>query len=87
MKMRAIAALPLPAGQAVSLKPGSYHIMLMGLTKPLPDGSTVPLKLIVEDAQKKQSTVDIKVPVKKAAPAKAAEGQPRHGHDHGHHQH
>jgi len=87
MKMRAIASLPLPAGQAVSLKPGSYHLMLMGLKKPLPDGSSVPLKLIVEDAQKKQSTLDIKVPVKKTAPAKAADGHHQHGHDHGHHQH
>jgi copper(I)-binding protein len=86
MKMRAIASLPLPAGQAVSLKPGSYHVMLMGLNKPLPDGSTVPVKLIIEDAQKKQSTIDIKVPVKKAAPSKAGE-QHGHGHDHGHHKH
>ena len=84
MKMRAIASLPLPAGQAVALKPGSYHLMLMGLKKPLPDGSTVPVKLVVEDAQKKQATIDVKVPVKKMGPATAAEG---HGHDHGHHKH
>lgn len=84
MKMRAIAALPLPAGQSVSLKPGSYHIMLMGLKKPLPDGSSVPIKLVVEDAQKKQSTIDVKVPVKKMGPAPRAEA---HDHGHGHHQH
>ncbi len=84
MKMRAIASLPLPAGQAVALKPGSYHLMLMGLKKPLPDGSTVPVKLVVEDAQKKQATIDVKVPVKKMGPATAAAG---HGHDHGHHKH
>ena len=90
MKMRAIASLPLPAGQAVSLKPGSYHIMLMGLKKPLTDGASVPLKLVVEDAQKKQSTVDIKVPVKKMAPAKAMDDHDHHhghGHDHSHHKH
>jgi copper(I)-binding protein len=86
MKMRAIASLPLPAGQAVSLKPGSYHIMLMGLKKPLPEGSTVPLKLIVEDAQKKPTTLDIQVPVKKAAPAKAPDDHDHH-HEHGHHKH
>lgn len=84
MKMRAIASLPLPAGQAVSLKPGSYHIMLMGLKKPLPDGSSVPIKLVVEDAQKKQTTIDLKVPVRKAAAAKATE---EHDHGHGHHKH
>lgn len=92
MKMRAVASLPLPAGQAVSLKPGSYHVMLMGLKKPLPDGSTVPVKLVVEDAQKKQSTIDVKVPVKKMGPAPGGEhaghdhGQ-GHGHGHGGHQH
>ena len=83
MKMRAIPALALPAGQAVALKPGSYHVMLMGLKKPLPDGSSVPIKLVVEDAQKKQTTIDIKVPVKKAAPAQGADGA-GHGHSHGH---
>ena len=88
MKMRALDQLELKSGQRIEMKPGSgIHIMLMGLKKPLPDGSSVPLKLIVEDAQKKQSTLDIKVPVKKAAPAKAAEGHHQHGHDHGHHQH
>lgn len=78
MRMRAITALPLPAGQAVSLKPGSYHVMLMGLKKPLSDGSTVPIKLLIEDAQKKQATIEVKVPVKKMAPAKGAD----HGHEH-----
>lgn len=84
MKMRGIASLPLPAGHSVSLKPGSYHVMLMGLKKPLPDGGTVPVRLLIEDAQKKQTTIDIKVPVKKAAPTKAAE---QHDHGHGHHKH
>ena len=88
MKMRALEQLTLKGGQKLEMKPGSgVHIMLMGLKKPLPDGSSVPLKLIVEDAQKKQSTLDIKVPVKKTAPAKAADGHHQHGHDHGHHQH
>ena len=86
MKMRAIPALALPAGQAVSLKPGSYHVMLMGLKKPLPDGSSVPLKLVIEDAQKKQTTLDIKVPVKKVAPAQAAD-EAGHDHSHGHGDH
>lgn len=88
MKMRAIPALTLPAGQAVALKPGSYHVMLLGLKKPLPDGGSVPIKLVVEDAQKKQTTIDIKVPVKKAAPAQGADGAGHdHAHGHGGHKH
>ena len=31
MKMRAMPSLDLPANQAVELKPGSYHLMLMDL--------------------------------------------------------
>jgi copper(I)-binding protein len=30
MKMRAIKGLDLPAGKTVELKPGGYHVMLMG---------------------------------------------------------
>lgn len=87
MKMRAIASLPLPAGQAVSLKPGSYHLMMLGLKKPLPDGSTVPVKLVVEDAQNKQTTIDVKVPVKKSGPVAGQSHGHSHGHDHDHHKH
>jgi copper(I)-binding protein len=60
MKMRAVDALPLPAGQAVALKPGSYHVMLMGLKAPIKAGETVPLTLTVEGEDKKRSTVEIK---------------------------
>lgn len=88
MRMRAIPSLALPAGQAVALKPGSYHVMLMGLKKPLPDGSSVPLKLVIEDAQKKQTTLDVKVPVKKAGPAQGTDGAGHdHAHGHGDHKH
>ena len=31
MKMRAVPSLALPAGKAVELKPGGYHVMLMDL--------------------------------------------------------
>jgi len=60
MKMRAVDALPLPAGQAVALKPGSYHVMLMGLKAPIKAGDTVPLTLTVESADKQRSTVEVK---------------------------
>ncbi|MCF8207418.1 MAG: copper chaperone PCu(A)C [Methylotenera sp.] len=60
MKMRAVDALALPAGQAVALKPGSYHVMLMGLKAPIKAGETVPLTLIVEGEDKQRTTVEIK---------------------------
>lgn len=60
MKMRAVDALPLPAGQAVALKPGSYHVMLMGLKAPIKAGETVPLTLTVEGEDKQRTAVEIK---------------------------
>ena len=35
MKMRAVDALPLPAGKPVELKPNGLHMMLVGLKAPL----------------------------------------------------
>lgn len=60
MKMRAVDALPLPAGQAVALKPGSYHVMLMGLKAPIKAGEVVPLTLTVEGADGKRTDVEVK---------------------------
>lgn len=60
MKMRAVDALALPAGQPVALKPGSYHVMLMGLNRPIQAGETVPLTLTVEGEDKQRSSVEIK---------------------------
>ena len=42
--------LPLPAGQAVELKPGGDHIMLLGVTEPLEAGDVVPLTLTFASA-------------------------------------
>lgn len=37
--------LPLPAGQKVELKPGSNHVMLMGLKAPLVEGTSAKMTL------------------------------------------
>lgn len=67
MQMRAVEALPLPAGQAVALKPGSYHVMLMGLKRPIKAGDTVPLTLTVEGADRQRSTVEIQAQARSGA--------------------
>lgn len=64
MKMRPVEALDLPAGQAVELKPGSFHLMLMELKAPIKDGDTVPLSLVFEGADKKRETVEVKASVR-----------------------
>lgn len=70
MKMAAVkGGLELPAGKAVELKPGGFHIMLMDLKEPLVKDSTVPVTLLFKDAKGVESKVELKMPVAMAAPA------------------
>ena len=64
MRMRAIPAIDLPAGKAVELKPGGFHLMLMDLRAPLVDGQTVPLSLTVETADGRRETLEVKAQVR-----------------------
>ena len=64
MKMRAVPKLDLPAGKAVTLQPGSYHVMLLDLKKPLAKGDIVPLTLKVQGRDGKTESVDIKAEVR-----------------------
>ena len=64
MKMRALPKLDLPAGKAVALKPGGYHIMLMDLKKPMLKGETIPLTLKIEGKDKKVSSIEVKAEVR-----------------------
>ena len=87
MKMAAIAALDLPAGKTVELRPGGYHVMLMDLKQALPKDSTVPLTLQFVDAKGKPSQMEIKVPVSTLAPGGAMPGGMSSEHKHGDHKH
>jgi copper(I)-binding protein len=79
MKMRAVqGGLDLPAGKAVELKPGGYHIMLMDLKAPLPKDSTVPLTLVFKDAKGVESKQELSVPVTTAAPGAMGHGEHQH---------
>jgi len=64
MKMSAIDRLPLPAGKAVELKPGGYHVMLMDLVAPLKEGDTVPITLTVADKAGKTQKVEVRAAVR-----------------------
>lgn len=64
MKMRAVPKLDLPAGKAVQLKPGGYHVMLMDLKQPLKKGEMVPITLNVEGKDRTIRTVEVKAEVR-----------------------
>lgn len=72
MRMRAISALDLPAGKTVQLKPGSYHLMLMDLKRPLVKDSTVPVTLRFQNAKGVESKLELILPVATTATAAAA---------------
>ncbi|MCQ9375598.1 copper chaperone PCu(A)C [Methyloversatilis sp. XJ19-13] len=76
MRMRAIPGIDLPAGKAVELKPGGYHVMLMDLKAPITEGQDVPVTLVIEGADKKRETVVIKA----TARALGASGAMDHKH-------
>jgi periplasmic copper chaperone A len=85
MHMRPVPKLDLPAGKAVELKPGGYHVMLQELKQPLVAGSTVPLTLVFRDAKGVQSKLELSLPVAATAPGTAAAmamPMPMDGHKH-----
>lgn len=44
--MKMVMRVPVPTGQSVTFAPGGYHLMFMGLTKPLKVGDTLPATLV-----------------------------------------
>ena len=66
MKMVPVTGMDVPANGELKLKPGAYHIMLIGLNRPLVAGETLPIKIKFEKAG--EVTVQAKVK-DKAAPA------------------
>ena len=81
MRMRQIPSLDLPKMQDVQLKPGGYHVMLMGLKQQLKAGDTVPITLKIEQ-NGKITEQQVNAQVRDvAAPA------PAQGSSHGDHKH
>ena len=64
MHMHATDELVLLPGKRVVLKPGGYHIMLMGLTRPLAAGESVPLTIVFEEPRGKRRTLEVKAEVR-----------------------
>ncbi|MET3604300.1 copper(I)-binding protein [Sphaerotilus sulfidivorans] len=81
MMMKAIDALDIVPGRTLELKPGSYHIMLIDVVKPVNAGDKLPLTLVIEGRDGKRSAVEVSAEARAmnaARPAAAAEH--RHAH-------
>ncbi|MGE0667944.1 MAG: copper chaperone PCu(A)C [Sphingomonadales bacterium] len=82
MRMKPAAGIAVPAGGTLGLKPGSYHIMFMGLKRPLKQGETFAGSLTFEKA----GQVDVQFTVEAlgaAAPAMSGSAAPQAPMDHG----
>ena len=64
MRMRPVAEVALPAGKDVALKPGGYHVMLMGIQHQLKQGDVVPITLTVRGADGKTQTIEVQAQVR-----------------------
>ena len=51
MRMQEVDQLEVPANGSVDLKPGGYHIMLMGLDEPIKEGAFVPITLTFDNEE------------------------------------
>ena len=60
-KMRPVANIPVKAQGETVLKPGDYHVMLIGLKQPLKEGEEIPFTLKFDDG----SSQSLKGPVRK----------------------
>jgi copper(I)-binding protein len=60
MKMRPIPRIPIPAGGKVELKPGGYHIMLLGLKNDLKPGDKVPVTLTFDRGGELRVNADVR---------------------------
>ncbi len=76
--------LPLPAGQAVTLKPGGYHLMFMDLKQAVKEGESIDVTLTLRDAQGKSRQQVLRVPAKPLVmqPKSGMHGDMK-GHQHG----
>jgi copper(I)-binding protein len=87
MKMRPVPFLALPAGKAVELKPGGYHVMLMDLKSQVKDGDMVPVTLVVEGKDGQRQNIEVKAPARMMSKPAMSKDMPMNGHMHGEHKH
>jgi periplasmic copper chaperone A len=86
MRMREVKELALPAGKAVELKPGGYHVMLLDLKGQVKAGDVVPVTLVLESKDGQRSTLEVKATARPLGGAAAAAPAAAGG-DHGAHKH
>ena len=81
MKMQPVETLTLPPGGIVEFKPGSYHVMLIGLKRQLKEGDSFQLILIFADGSERHVQVPVQGMGARPMPMhQHQEHQPMHKH-------
>lgn len=60
MGMRPVERVEIPAGGSVELKPGGYHVMLIGLKRELKVGETIEITLTFEKAGEVKVSAEVR---------------------------
>jgi hypothetical protein len=60
MKMHRVETIDIPAGGTAELKPGGYHLMVIGLKKELKEGDKVTITLEFSNNLRKTITIPVK---------------------------
>lgn len=79
--MMPVPHIAVPGKAKTQLKPGSYHIMLIGLAKPVKEADRVPMQLIFQKAGK----LTLSLPVQMTPPGSSSPNDDAAPHHHHHH--
>lgn len=60
MQMRPVSAIDVPANGSVQLKPGGFHVMLIGVNQELNPGDKITVKLVFEKAGEREIQAEIR---------------------------
>ena len=60
MRMRQVEKIDIPAGGETELKPGGFHVMLIGLKQPLELGQVVEIKMNFDDGSSELIKAEVK---------------------------
>ena len=64
MRMRPVDSVAVPAAGEAVLEPGGFHIMLIGIRRPLAEGDSVPLRVRLRSG----AVIDLTAPVLRSPP-------------------
>jgi copper(I)-binding protein len=60
MQMRPVPGIDVPANGSVQLKPGGFHVMLIGVNKELESGDKITVKLTFEKAGERELQAEVR---------------------------